>query len=81
MNEAELKAKLLPIFRSFLPSLKSEKFDFSVSRTKFSDWDSLTHMQLASEIETAFGVSFEMEDLVSIETPADFISLIKKKQA
>lgn len=71
--------KLKAIFLKIFPNLKNDEFDLRSSRNSFENWDSLVHLQLVSEIESAFGMSFDIDEIIAIEKPADFIQLINKK--
>lgn len=71
--------KLIEIFTNIFPSLDSKNFDFQKNRADFENWDSLTHMQLVSEIESAFKISFDMDEIVDINSPQDLVVLIEKK--
>ncbi len=75
------QTKLVELFSNVFPSLTKDSFNLDQDRTTFENWDSLSHMQLVSEIEQSFNVSFEMEEIVDISKPADFLALITKKKA
>ncbi|OGD63345.1 hypothetical protein A2160_02570 [Candidatus Beckwithbacteria bacterium RBG_13_42_9] len=79
MND-ENKTKLIKIFIKILKGVDKNTFDFSKDRTDFEDWDSLAHMQLVSEVESAFGITFEMDEVIEISKPEDFLLLIRKRQ-
>ena len=53
--------------------------NFEMDRSEFENWDSLSHMQLISEIENAFSLSFEMDEVVEINKPEDLVRLVEKK--
>jgi acyl carrier protein len=74
------KDKLKNIFIEIFKDIDEETFDFNKDRSEFEDWDSLTHMQLISEVESVFKVSFEVDEIVDINKPEDLIILIQKKQ-
>jgi acyl carrier protein len=44
-----------------------------------SGWDSLTHMQLISAIESHFRISFTFNEVSSFNDVGDMINLIQKK--
>jgi acyl carrier protein len=74
--EDTVKKVFLKIFSS---ELKSGSFDFKKTQDKFQNWDSFSHMELVSEMENEFGVNLEMEEIISIRSPQDFVNLIKRK--
>ena len=67
------------VFLQIFPDLKRNSFNFAMDRSKFENWDSLSHMQLISEIENAFSLSFEMDEVVEISKPEDLVRLVEKK--
>jgi len=79
MND-ENRKKLKEIFFRNFPNLDKENFDFNKNRSEFENWDSLAHLQLVSDIESAFHISFQMDEIVDINKPEDLFILIQKKQ-
>jgi len=73
-------SRLAAIFTTVLQT-EASAFDLNKPRTAFPEWDSLNHMQIISEIENAFGVRFEMDEVVEINRPKDLADLIAKKKA
>jgi acyl carrier protein len=43
-------------------------------------WDSLTHIQLLTEIESFLGLSFDFEEIDSIQTLQDIFNLVQQKR-
>ena len=43
------------------------------------DWDSLTHMQLITEIEKKFGIKFTTDEIVKASDLGEFIDIIEGK--
>ena len=41
------------------------------------DWDSLMHITLISEVESAFGVKFQMKDVVGMKNVGEMIDIIQ----
>lgn len=78
--DMEIEKNFKKIFLTVFQNIDSGNFDFGKDRSEFENWDSLTHMQLVSEIESAFNVSFEMDEIAVINKPQDFITLIQKKK-
>lgn len=78
MND-ENREKFKEIFLKIFQNMDKNDFDFNKDRSQFENWDSLTHMQLVSEIESAFGVNFEMDEIVDINKPADLMGLIEER--
>lgn len=72
----EVKKIFLKIFHDSNPST----FDFNAQASSFENWDSLNHLQLVSEIEGAFNINMEMEEIAGISKPEDFISIVLRKK-
>ena len=41
------------------------------------DWDSLMHITLISEVESAFGFKFQMKDVVGMKNVGEMIDIIQ----
>jgi len=75
------KSNFIQAFKNVFSNIDAEHFDMNQNRADFENWDSLTHMQLVSEIETAYGITFEMDEIVDINTPQDLMTLVEKKKS
>jgi acyl carrier protein len=42
------------------------------------DWDSLTHITLISEVETAFGFQFGMKDVLGMKNVGEMLEIIRE---
>jgi acyl carrier protein len=71
---------LTKVFLKTFQNIEEDSFDLGKDRTEFENWDSLTHMQLVLEVETAFNINFDMDEIVEISKPGDFIPLIEKRK-
>lgn len=78
--ETSIHDTVQQIFQKVFPTLDKSAFRVDRPRNDFENWDSLNHMQLVSELETACGVTFDMDEVVNINSPQDFITLIEKKR-
>lgn len=45
------------------------------------DWDSLMHITLISEVESAFGFKFQMKDVVGMKNVGEMIDIICAHQS
>ena len=50
----------------------------SMSRKNLKEWDSMAHLMLVSELESAFKVTLDDEDIMEIQTVADIKKILKK---
>ena len=71
----EIKQVFLKVFE-----MKADDFSFEKKQTDYNGWDSFAHMQIISEVEGKTGVSFEMEEVVGIESAGDILELVEKKK-
>lgn len=44
----------------------------TTSRASLAEWDSINHLRLVMESESAFGVQYALERIPTLETLADF---------
>lgn len=56
-----------------------EKLSLNSKFDKVKGWDSLGHMKIISAVEDKLKVSFEIDEIVGIDTIKKLINLIKKK--
>jgi acyl carrier protein len=78
MEEKEIFTKLELIFREVFG-----KENLSISRemsaNDLSEWNSLNHMILVSEVENAFSIKFKLKDLNKMRNVGDMIEIIASK--
>lgn len=46
---------------------------------KVQGWDSLGHMKIISEIEKSLSISFDIDEIIGVNTVGKLIRLVKKK--
>ncbi len=78
MTREEITQKLQEIFRDVFDDENIVLFDEMTSQD-IEDWDSLSHIQLISDIEGQFGITFTTEEIVKTKNVGDFLSVIEKK--
>ena len=49
-----------------------------MSRKNVKEWDSMAHLMLVSELESAFEVTMDDEDIMEIQTVADIKKTLQK---
>lgn len=79
MNEKEVEKKLKKVISEVFTSPGDKSSDLERDRSEYENWDSLAHMQLVSEIESSFDISFEMDEIAEIVKASDFLILIQTK--
>ena len=50
----------------------------STTADDVEDWDSLMHITLISEIESAFGMKFQMKDVVGMKNVGEMLDIIER---
>ena len=78
MDMDNMKEQVKQIFLQVFDELKPEEFSFDKKQPDYERWDSFAHMQLISEIENKMGITFDMEEVVGIESATDIVKLIEE---
>ncbi|RJS89957.1 acyl carrier protein [Candidatus Bathyarchaeota archaeon] len=58
--------------------LDDSEINDELSRDDVEEWDSLAHLMLINEVESAFQVTFGDEDILSIRTVGDLKRVLKR---
>ena len=58
--------------------LDDSEINDEFSRDDVEEWDSLAHLMLINEVESAFQVTFGDEDILSIRTVGDLKRVLKR---
>ena len=78
MQKNEIIQKLTLIFRdTFCDPTLDLRDDMTTNDVE--NWDSLTHMQLITNVENQFGFRFKLKDLNKMKQVGDMITLIESK--
>ena len=62
----------------------SDVFDEDITVTgettsaDITEWDSLTHITLISEVEDAFGIKFSMKEVLGMENVGEMVDIIAR---
>jgi acyl carrier protein len=78
MERTTITEKITPVFRKVLNEASLEITD-QLSASDVDNWDSLSHMLLISEIESAFNIKFKLKELNKMKNVGDLISIISTK--
>jgi len=80
MEKEAITSTLKSVFQKVL-----EEKDITITREMTAQdvekWDSLRHVQLISEVESAFGIKFKLREIMSMNNVGDLIDLIDIKKA
>lgn len=78
MNRREISEKLQDIFRDVFDDSSIVLFD-EMTSNDVEEWDSLSHINLISDIEAQFGITFTTEEIVETKNVGEFIQVIENK--
>jgi len=57
--------------------IEKDKINDSLSNDKISNWDSMNHLLLISELESNFNISIDDKEVMSIKTIGDIKKVLK----
>ena len=80
MNNEEITGKLKSVFEKVFQE-KDLIIIREMTAKDIEKWDSLRHIQLINEVETAFGIKFRLREVLSMKNVGDLIDLIHAKKA
>ena len=80
MKREEIIEKLTCIFRNVFTDATLIITD-EMTSNDVEKWDSLTHMLMISEVETAFEIKFKLKDLNKMKNVGNLIDIIESKLA
>jgi acyl carrier protein len=80
MNDTEIMAALVPIFRNVFDN---DRLTITRDTTAedIADWDSMTNITLAIEVESHFRVKFKTAEMEELRTVSDLIALVQSRMA
>ena len=58
--------------------IKIEKLDSDLKYESITEWDSIGHMGLIAELEDAFEISMEMDDIIDFSSYVKGVEILKK---
>jgi len=74
----ELLAKVRAAFSSTF-DLDAQNVTLDSTPSEIPAWDSMGHVELASSLERAFGVSFDVDDLMAMENVREICRVVQSK--
>ena len=78
MSRTETLAKIQDIFEEILDEVEISLVETSTAKD-VEEWDSITHIEIISEIEDQFGVDFTLEEIEELKNIGDMITLVLSK--
>ena len=71
-----MKEKVIEIMKDVL---ETEDISLNTSQEKCENWNSLRHLNLVSELEDAFNMEFEPEEIADMHSVNSIIDIVQKK--
>lgn len=77
MNRNEIFEKIKSIFENFFDNEVTVNMDTTMDN--LVEWESVAHIQLIFELEEIFGIEFEAEEIVTLDSIEKIIDSIEEK--
>lgn len=77
-NSDELLAKIRSAFKSAF-DIDPQSVTLNTVPSDISAWDSMGHVTLASSLEQAFGLTFDVDDLMAMENVKEIHRIVHSK--
>lgn len=78
MTREKIFEKVKQVFEEVLEEIEVELTEQSTAED-VEYWDSITHMEIISELENVFSIEFTFEEIEELKVLGDMISLIESK--
>jgi len=82
MNDNNIYDKLIDVLSSILIDVDFENdkaLEFTIGKT--TGWDSTAHLRIVMEVEDAFTINLTPDEIFSIKTVNDLLTIIEDKLA
>lgn len=79
MIKSEIFQKVTNVFEEVLNVIEIE-LETSTTADDLKEWDSLTHIQIITEIELQFDIRFSTREIEQFKNIGDMVSLIESKK-
>jgi acyl carrier protein len=80
MNDTAIMAALVPIFRNVFDN-DHLMITRDTTAEDIAEWDSMTNITLAIEVESHFHVKFKTAEMEELRTVNDLIALVQSRMA
>lgn len=78
MTQETILAKVQEVFRAVFKN-DSIVVTMETTANDIEEWDSLTHMQLITAEQEAFGIKFKLREILSWKNVGDMVRLIAER--
>ena len=76
----DVLGKVQQAFRSAF-GVDPEQITIDTTPSDIPAWDSMGHVALASSLESAFGITFDVEDLMEMEDVKNIVRIVQRHRA
>ncbi|HLV85689.1 MAG TPA: acyl carrier protein [Candidatus Sulfotelmatobacter sp.] len=78
VSNEELLGKIRGAFKSAF-DIDPQAININTVPSDVSSWDSMGHVTLASSLEQAFGLTFDVDDLMAMENVKEICRIVQSK--
>ena len=78
VNQAYILTKVREVFKAAF-DIDPQFVSIDSSASDIPAWDSVSHLSLASELEQAFDVSLDVDELIEMENVREIVRIIEIK--
>tara|TARA_B000000460_G_C21481190_1_gene377098 strand:- start:752 stop:1027 length:276 start_codon:yes stop_codon:yes gene_type:complete len=78
MEISLITEQIKEIFIKVFPKEGASALNLDKKQSEFEDWDSFAHLQLVSQIEKQFSIRLDIDDVMNVNSPNDFIKLVNE---
>lgn len=71
--------RLQEIFRDVFDDEKLQ-ISTEMDASALEDWDSLHHITLLSAVQSEFGISFDIDEIIEMKNIGDILEAVKRKE-
>jgi len=80
MEISTTEQKIREIFLTVFPDEDNLTLKMDKQQLEFENWDSFAHLRLVSEMEKQFDLQLDIDEVMYLNSPNDFLNLISKKK-
>ena len=79
MEDSSPEKKIKEIFFKIFPEENDSTFKMDKKQLEFENWDSFAHLQLVSKIEKQFNMQFDIDEIMNVNSPNDFLKFVNNQ--
>ena len=79
MNDTDILSRVQQAFKASFDDIDPKSVTMETKAEDVSGWDSVGHLSLAANLEEAFGISMDVDDLMEMENVRAIVRIIEAK--